>query len=220
MDDRFLRLPGLLPAMIVLTALIPFLFYLNFGEVGPVGWGLVIFFDTLLLLGWLLKNFPEWNRGRHDDWISGRFPPIFWLVWCVLGPFFGFFFTGVQSFPPSQTNWHWRYVARVICTVATPLLAALPMVVNLNRKLKPALAQLVVLIGITAMPVATGFNCLRDLRSGPITLREPLDCHLVDATFGVYDCNGLHLLSREITQHSNVITLLPHSGRVLKLTKE
>jgi len=220
MDNRLFSLSRILPAVIVLSAGVPLMFYLNFGEVGPFGWGLVIFFDTLLLLAWLLQNFPEWNRGHHADWISGRFAPIFWLVVCLLGPAIGIFFTGVHSFPPTEEDWHWRYVARVIFSVAIPVTAAIPMVISLNRKVKVGLAQLLVLVGITAMPVATGFNCLLDLRSGPITRREPLNCRLVDATFEVYDCQGLRLLNREINDHASVMIVLPHTQRVLKLTIE
>jgi hypothetical protein len=220
MDFRLYRLPRILVAIIILTASIPLLFYLNFDEVGPFGWGLVVFFDALILLGFLLESFSDWNIGHRGDWIDGRFIPIFWLLVCILGPAIGFFFTGVRSYPPTEADWHWRYIARVIFSVAIPIAAALPMAANLNRKLKPGLVQLAILIGITTLPVATGFNCLRDLQSGPITRREPLNCSLVDATFDVYDCQGLRLSGREINQHATVLTVLPHTGRVLKMTVE
>jgi hypothetical protein len=39
-----------LSGILTSTVLVPFIFYLRFGEVGPLGWGLTVFFDVYCLL--------------------------------------------------------------------------------------------------------------------------------------------------------------------------
>ena len=76
--------------------LIPALFYLQFGEVGALGWGATVFFAALCLLVAVGLHF----HGRHEyrtpvalrngwlDWIGA-----FWLVACAFGPLFGWALT-------------------------------------------------------------------------------------------------------------------------------
>lgn len=195
------------------------LFLIVYGTVSPFGWGMVVFLDTMMGFLILKDVYPEFTDGRRGDWLNPAIA-VPWLVVCLLGPFFGFFITDIKSFPPTESNWHWRYLARVILSVVIPVIAALPMTLNFSRTLKTALIQIMLLVCITALPVWTGVNSMRDLIRGPVSQRQQRDCvyHKDD---DICICEGSYIScdGPSYKAWKNVV-LLPHTGRVLKATVE
>ena len=151
--------------------LIPALFYLQFGEVGPLGWGATIFFAALCLLvaiGLHLHDRPEYRtrvalRNNWLDWVGA-----FWLVACAFGPLCGWTLTSV--FTLTMDNWRWLYWGRVVLSIGLPVLTALSLLRYVRGR--AALLQLALLLGVTALPVWSGWATLRDLWTGPVALAE------------------------------------------------
>src|SRR5436190_10191213 len=107
--------------------LVPAIFYLEFHEVGALGWGMTVFVATYCLLSaiglhYLIK--PEYHtpvRAQSDllDRIGA-----FWLIACAFGPFVGWVITSGVFL--SSSNWRWLYYCRAILSIVLPVLTALP----------------------------------------------------------------------------------------------
>ena len=103
----------LIGAVVLLTG-IPALFYLNFGEVGPVGFGLTVFLVCVTVLAGLgqyandqgSKYSPSNAIIIRCDWLDKV--TFAGLVWFVLGPFFGLFVSSSTALPPTETSWRWQ----------------------------------------------------------------------------------------------------------------
>ncbi len=105
----------LLVQAILFAVLVPLLFYLNFGEVGPLGWGMTIFFVVYCLLaavGIFFLPRPEYHSPvtPRGDWADRL--GAFWLVSCAFGPFFGWILT--SALPLTVVSWRWVYGMRVL----------------------------------------------------------------------------------------------------------
>lgn len=150
------------------AVLVPALFYLRFGEVGPLGWGTTIFFGAYLLVTAVALYFrprteyhtPVRLRG---DWLDRV--GAFWLVGCVFGPLFGWVVTS-GVFPITQNSWHWLFGVRVFLGAGIPVLLALPLTRYVRGK--SALIALPLLICITLVAVSSAMNASRDLWDGPV----------------------------------------------------
>jgi hypothetical protein len=152
--------------------LIPLIFYLRFGEVGVLGWGLTIFFSAYCLLSAVGLYFlarPEYHTpvAPRDDWLDRL--GAWWLVTCALGPFFGWLLT--SAFPLTGSSWRWLYLGRVILSVGLPVLTALPLLRYARGRGAPMMLAL--LLGVTALPVWSGWATLRDLQAGPVNFLLP-----------------------------------------------
>jgi hypothetical protein len=147
--------------------LTPFLFYLRFGEVGPLGWGTTVFFVVYLLLtaiGLYFRPRTEYHspvplRGDWRDRVGA-----FWLVGCVFGPFFGWVITS-GAFPITQSSWQWMYGLRVLLAAAVPIMLALPLTRYVRGR--STLVALPLLVGVTLLPVSSAMNVSMDLWEGP-----------------------------------------------------
>lgn len=163
----------LLTSVVWLTLLVPAIFYLRFGRVGPLGWGTTVFFDVYCLLaavGLYFRPRTEYHtrvRAR-GDWLDRV--GAFWLVGCTFGPLTGWVFT-TGTFPITQGSWRWLYAARFLFAAALPILLALPL--TRYARGRAAWVALPLLFGVTALPVSTATYVTRDLWDGPAVLEDP-----------------------------------------------
>lgn len=149
------------------AVLVPIIFYLRFGTVGPLGWGTTLFFITYCLLAAVGLYFlvrPEYHTPVvfRNDWLD-RFG-AFWLVACAFGPFLGWALTA--AVPLTESNWSWVYRGRVGLCIGLPILLALPLLRYVRGRGAPVMLGL--LLGVTALPVWSGWATWRDLQEGPI----------------------------------------------------
>jgi len=170
-----------------ITVLIPFIFYLQFGIIGSLGWGLTVFFDAYCLL-WALGLFFLPRTEYHSpvrvrgDWLDRI--GAFWLVGCVFGPFVGW--VVFQLWPMTPTSWHWGYGLRAFLAAGLPVLLALPLLRYARGK--SSLVALPLLLVITLLPVSTAIGSIRDLFEGPIVrqaesvVMKPGDRHFTRTT--------------------------------------
>lgn len=173
--------------------LIPLIFYLRFGQVGPVGWGLTIFFSVYCMLAALGLHFlvrPEYHTpvSARNDWLDRI--GAFWLVACAFGPLFGWMLT--SAFTLTSGNWRWFYWGRVVLSIALPVLTALPLLRYVRGQGAPLMLALLLLV--TALPVWSGWATLRDLQAGPVAASK-------DKPF---PANG-----------SSEYWFLPHTGKII-----
>jgi hypothetical protein len=146
--------------------IIPLLFYLHFGEIDAYALSFTAFIVVLCLLvalGYSVSDRPESEtraalRGGPFDYVGA-----FWLVACAFGPFFGWLVTAASTL--TEENWRWRYVVRVLLCVALPVLTALPLFIYVRGRYRHI--ALLLLMGVTALPVWSSVNTLLDLREGP-----------------------------------------------------
>jgi len=165
--SRKAAIKQLLVAAASCIVLIPLLFYMNFGEVGDLGWGLTVFFVVYCLLSTLGLYFrarPEYHttvplRGGWADRVGA-----FWLVSCAFGPFFGWVLTSV--FPITLASWRWLYGLRLFLAAGLPLITALPLMRYVRGK--AARVALPLLVGITMLATWSVMNVSRDLLAGPV----------------------------------------------------
>lgn len=157
---------NLLCALIV-PVLVPALFLLKFGEVGPLGWGTTVFFfvyPLLTALGLFFKDRTEYHTpiSLQGGWLDRL--GSFWLVACVFGPFLGWFFT-TGTIPITLGSWQWLYGLRIFFAAVVPLILALPLTRYLSGK--ATLIALPLLIVITLLPISSAMNVSLDLWQGP-----------------------------------------------------
>jgi hypothetical protein len=155
-----------LAGILTSTVLVPFIFYLRFGEVGPLGWGLTVFFDLYCLLwafGLYFLPRTEYHTQvkARGDWIDKV--GAFWLVGCAFGPLFGWTVTSVAPLTPE--SWRWVYGMRAFLAAALPVLLALPTLRYARGK--SATIVLPLAIVLTSLPVSTAIPVILDLRDGP-----------------------------------------------------
>jgi len=153
-----------IPAVVVV---LPLTFYLQFGEVGPLGWGLTVFFVAYCLLAAVGLHFlerPQYHSPvkLKSDWLDRI--GAFWLMSCAFGPLLGWALTSAIVLTPN--NWRWLYWSRLGLCFALPVLTSLALVRYVRGR--GAFVMLGILIGVTALPVWSGWNTLEDLRSGPL----------------------------------------------------
>jgi hypothetical protein len=152
---------------VVYALLVPLMFILAFGEVGPLGWGMTVFFVAYCLLAAVgLYFLPRRDyhsmvplRGGLADRIGA-----FWLVCCAFGPLLGWIVTEV--FPLTPASWRWLYALRLLLAGGLPVLTALPLIRYARGK--AALVALPLLLIVTMLPIWSVVNVSRDLRDGPI----------------------------------------------------
>jgi hypothetical protein len=153
------------------VVLIPLIFFLRFGEVGPLGWGLTVFVVVLSLLvvvGLIFLRRPEYHtpvaeRGGLTDRIGA-----FWLVACAFGPLIGWILTSAA--PLTLESWRWVYGGRAALSVALPILTALPLVRYVKGRGAPVM--IAILLGVTALPVWSSWSVAQDFWAGPVLLAE------------------------------------------------
>ena len=148
------------------AVLIPFLFYLHFGEIDAFALsftGFIVVLCLLVALGYSIPDRPD--RHTQADAKVGHVGRVgsFWLVACAFGPFFGWLVT--EGFTLTEENWRWRYVVRALLCVALPVLCALPLLRYVRGKYWHV--ALLLLSGVTALAAWSGLNTLLDLREGP-----------------------------------------------------
>lgn len=145
---------------------VPLLFYLRFGSVGSFGWGVTLFFAVYCLVAAIGTYFlvrPEYHTpvAYVNDWLDRI--GAFWLFACAFGPFFGWVLTSV--WPLSASDWRWVYGGRVCLAIVLPVLTALPLLRYVRGPGAPLMLAL--LLGITALPVWSGWAAWQDLQTGP-----------------------------------------------------
>jgi hypothetical protein len=150
--------------------LVPLLFYMRFGEIGPLGWGTTIFFTVYCLLAAIGLYFLP-RTDYHSpvpllgDWADRI--GAFWLVCCVFGPLFGWMLT--SALPLTVATWRWLYGTRVFLAACLPLITALPLLRYLRGK--SILIGLPLLLLVTLLPIWSVAKVSRDLWEGP-TIRQ------------------------------------------------
>jgi hypothetical protein len=158
---------GLLVSAVLFAFLVPLLFYLEFGEVGALGWGMTIFFVVYCLLsatGLYFLPRTEYHTpvALRGDWVDRL--GAFWLVSCAFGPFFGWALT--STLPLTMTSWRWIYGLRVLLAAGLPLITALPLTRYLRGK--AVLVALPIMLIVTMLPIWSTVNVGRDLWEGPV----------------------------------------------------
>jgi hypothetical protein len=185
---------------------IPLLFYLGFGVVDSFALAFTAFMVVLCLLiavglyygDQSVLHTPVIPRSRLLSSVGG-----FWLVACAFGPFFGWVVTTPMA-PLTEDNWWWRYAVRAALSVGMPLLTALPLLVYVRGK--GWFIMLLLLVGVTSLPVWSGVNTLFDLREGPVVQRATGYSNASRDSF--YPNADGHLF---------MLTLLSHTGRAIKI---
>jgi hypothetical protein len=150
--------------------IIPALFYLRFGEVGPLGWATTVFFVmycVVATIGLHLGPRTQYHTPvpLRNDWLDKI--GAFWLMACVFGPFFGWVIASVV--PITADSWHVVYGVRVFLAMGLPLITALPL--TRYARGKSTLIALPLLIVITLLAMWTAVDSGRDLIAGPIERR-------------------------------------------------
>ena len=156
-----------LAAAAAALVLVPFLFYLRFGQVPDLGWGLTVFlvaFCLLAAIGLYYLRRPQYHTpvALRGDW--GDRVGAFWLVSCAFGPFFGWLLT--SALPLTVDSWRWLYAGRAVLSVALPVLTALPLLRYVRGR--GAVIMLALLLGVTALPVWSAWSTCQDLFGGPV----------------------------------------------------
>lgn len=187
--------------------LIPILFYLEFGEIDSFALsftGFIVVLCLLVALGFSFQDKPEASAPETYKWRAGLLDYVgaFWLLACAFGPFFGWAVVG--GYTLTETNWHWRYVARVVLAVALPVVTALPLFRYVRGKYWHI--ALLLLLGVTALPVWSALNTIRDLREGPAVRR----------TRGFYDPQKSSFYPSDDGKPF-LFTILPHTQRTIDI---
>lgn len=162
----------MLVSAVYAAVLTPALFLLRFGEVGPLGWGLTVFFVmycVLAAVGLYFGPRTEYHTRvpLRNDWLDKI--GAFWLMACVFGPFFGWVIAAIV--PLTTDSWRGVYGVRVFLAAGVPLITMLPL--TRYARGKAALIALPMLIGITLLALWTTVDASRDLVSGPIERQTP-----------------------------------------------
>jgi amino acid transporter len=157
-----------LSAALWAALLIPILFWLRFGTVGDLGVGLTVFLVVYCLLvafGLFFLRRKEYHSpvALRGDWVDRI--GMFWLLACGLGPFIGWLLTA--AIPLTAGSWRWVYAGRAVFCIGLPVLTALALLRYARGK--AAVVVLTLLLGVTALPVWSGWTTARDLIAGPIT---------------------------------------------------
>jgi hypothetical protein len=152
--------------------LVPLIFYLRFGRVDGFGWGVTIFFVIycfLTAVGLYFLKRPAYHTpvAARNDWRDRI--GAFWLMACVFGPFFGWVLT--SAVPLTTENWRWLYGGRVVLSIGLPILTALPLMRYVRGR--GAGVMIALLVGVTALPIWSGWATWQDLWAGPV--RRPAE---------------------------------------------
>jgi hypothetical protein len=151
--------------------LIPTTFWLRFGEVGPVGWGVTVFvslYCALAALGLYLAPRTELHttvelRGGWGDRLGG-----FWLVACAFGPFAGWI--AGEVLPLTSGSWRWTLGTKVLFAAVLPIATAVPLFRYARGR--AALVVIPLLLVVTLLPVLTARNAALDLIDGARPMNE------------------------------------------------
>lgn len=189
---------------------IPVLFYLKFGEINSFALsftGFIVVLCLLIALGFSFPDTPaaQTREGRAASrWRSRPLDYVgaFWLLACAFGPFFGW--AVAEGFTLTETSWRWRYVVRVVLAVALPILTALPLFRYVRGRYWHI--ALMLLLGVTALPVWSALNTIRDLREGPEVRR----------TNGFYDPKNASFYPSN-DGPPFLFTILPHTQRTIDI---
>ncbi|MBP7687680.1 MAG: hypothetical protein KA765_07225 [Thermoflexales bacterium] len=162
----------MLVSAVYAAVLTPALFLLRFGEVGPLGWGLTVFFVmycVLAAIGLYFGPHTEYHSRvpLRNDWLDKI--GAFWLMACVFGPFFGWIVA--SAVPITADSWRGVYGVRVFLAAGLPLITMLPL--TRYARGKAALIALPMLIGVTLLALWTAVDAGRDLVAGPIERQTP-----------------------------------------------
>jgi hypothetical protein len=185
--------------------IIPLLFYLHFGEIDAYALSSTAFIVVLCLLVALGYSVPDRPESQTRATLRGgwfNYVGAFWLLACAFGPFFGWLATA--AFTLTEENWRRLYVVRALLCVALPVLTALPLFVYVRGKYWHV--ALLLLLGVTALPVWSSVNALRDLREGPEVRR----------TTGYYDASKNSFYPSAGGKPFNLKTLA-HTQRNIKI---
>jgi hypothetical protein len=158
-----------LAGAVAAAVLVPALFYLRFGTVGPLGWGLTVFLVAFCLLaaaGLYFLRRPEFHTpvALRNDWLDHI--GAFWLLACAFGPLLGWVLTELPRL--TVANWRWLYAGRVALSIGLPLLTALPLLRYVRGRGAPIMLAL--LGGVTLLPIWSGWAAAQDLWAGPAGL--------------------------------------------------
>lgn len=156
-----------LAAAVCALVLIPAIFWMRFGEFGPVGLGLTVFLVAYCLLsavGLYYLRKPSFHSpvALKNDWLD-RVGAV-WLVCCALGPFLSWILVNALSL--DALNWRWLYGGRFLLSAVLPILTALTLLRYVRGKGK--FVMLAILIVITALPVWSAWSTTLDLWNGPV----------------------------------------------------
>jgi len=189
-----------------LAAGIPILFYLEYGVIDSFALSFTGFMVVLCLLvavGLYYGDRPEYHttvaaKGGILGYAGG-----FWLLACAFGPFFGWIVT-TSAVSLTEENWHWRYATRAVLCVGIPVLTALPLFVYVRGK--GWLIMLLLLFGVTSLPVWSGVNTLLDLKEGPVVKQAT---GFYNESSGSFYPNADGRLFK--------LTMLSHTGRSIRI---
>lgn len=189
---------------------VPAIFYLQSGEINAYALsftGFLVVLCLLVALGFSVPNQPEQQTpvAGTTSGMGGLPARVggFWLVACALGPFFGWLATAPE-FALTEGDWWWRYAARAALSVGLPVLTSLPLLLYVRGKYW--YVALLLLLGVTSLPVWSGANTLLDLREGPA----------VERATGFYDAmhNSFYPAA---DGKSFKLTTLVHTRRTIKI---
>ena len=145
---------------------VPLMFWMYFGEVGPLGWGVTTFFVAYCAVAGVGLYFlprPEYHTTVElKEGVSARIG-AFWMVACTIGPLIGWIAT--ETLPLTSGSWRWLYGFRGVVAGLVPVITMLPLVRYARGR--SALIALPLLLCITALPVYSTWATIFDLLEGP-----------------------------------------------------
>ena len=204
--------------VIVLSTGIPALFYLSYGEVGPIGFGLTVFLVCATALLGLGRYANDRNSAYSPasaiiircDWLDKV--TFAGLVFFFLGPFVGLFVSSSTAWPPTETSWRWQYGIRVLLAMVIPLITAvLILVFHVVRR--ALLVYIPVVLLVAALPVWSGVRPLMDLYGGPQKEIIRHGCFFKAETLTCY-CHGKEVFCPKMVKDEEIV-VLPWTRAVL-----
>lgn len=186
--------------------LVPVIFILGAQSLEALGWSVTVY-TTIFFVVYCLTvaaglyftvrpdyHTPVEERGDWIDAVGG-----YWLLACTFAPLLGWLLTAPVELTVS--NWQWLYAVRAGLSIALPVITAAALLRYVRGK--GTIVMLVILVGITAIPVWSAWSTALDLWSGAVIYQTPTSGTLQPVSGAIQ--SGV----------KNGEIVLPHTGRRL-----
>jgi hypothetical protein len=159
-------------AAFIVGAVVPLLFWVQFGNINGFAWATAGFLAMVCLLsavGLVFHPLQQYHTPvpLHGGW--GDLIGSFWLVSCVFGPLIGWGLT--ELMPITASSWQSLYGQRVLLAAGLPLITVIPLFRYLRGR--AILVGLPVLLIVTFLAVWSAADVAYDLWQGPVVQLIP-----------------------------------------------